>query len=79
MSGANHTTTASHSPTAQECLDDAFFRCTQAKGLVNLLSRVDDHELAIRGVHDLASVLSELLDDSIDNLEALQQLIYPTP
>lgn len=75
MSETNHTINANHPLTPQSCLDDAFFRCNQAKGLVTLLSRVDDHELAIRGVLDLANVLTELLDDSISNLEVLQKMI----
>ena len=76
MNGTNDTITASHSQTAQECLDDAFFRCSQAKGLAKLLSSLDDQELASRGIHDLATVLVELMEDSIANISKLQGSLF---
>ena len=76
MNGTNDTTTTSHSPTAQECLDDAFFRCSQAKGLATLLSNLNDQELANRGIHDLATVLIELMEDSIESISKLQGALF---
>ncbi|NYZ69473.1 hypothetical protein H0A36_25995 [Endozoicomonas sp. SM1973] len=76
MSDTNNTITVNHSQTAQECLDDAFFRCSQAKGLAKLLSSLDDQELATRGIHDLATVLVELMEDSITNISKLQDSLF---
>ena len=78
MSGTHDTTTTIHPQTAQECLDDAFFRCSQAKGLATLLSIANDNELASRGIHDLATVMIELMEDSIANIAKLQNALGKT-
>ena len=78
MNGTNDTIIENHTQTPQECLDDAFFRCSQAKGLAKLLSIANDNELASRGIHDLATVMIELMEDSIANIAKLQNALGKT-
>ena len=78
MNGTNDTIIENHPQTPQECLDDAFFRCSQAKGLAKLLSSIDDNDLASRGIHDLATVMVELMEDSISNISQLQNTLFKT-
>lgn len=58
--------------TAQSCIDDIYFRCSQAKSLANVLANLPK---PLADTHSLTGALIELLEDSIENLSALQRFV----